>query len=133
MRTRPNRPTASAAGTVLPAVTPWTKAIAFVDEAARVRREAEELRQLADEDRQGQAVQVPDLGRLRQKVGDESEPRDRAEDHERPDHEREDRGERDRPLGSPPAPTSGRIVAAIIGPSEESGPRTRIRDGPKTA
>ena len=35
--------------------------------------------------------------------------------------------------GSPSAPTSGRIVAAIIGPSEESGPSTRIRDGPNTA
>jgi hypothetical protein len=35
--------------------------------------------------------------------------------------------------GLPPAPTSGRIVAAIIGPSEESGPSTRIRDGPKAA
>ena len=30
-------------------------------------------------------------------------------------------------------PTSGRIVAAIIGPSEESGPSTRMRDGPNTA
>ena len=36
-------------------------------------------------------------------------------------------------LGSPSAPASGRIVAAIIGPSEESGPSTRIRDGPHTA
>ena len=35
--------------------------------------------------------------------------------------------------GSPLAPTIGRIVAAIMGPSEESGPSTRIRDGPKTA
>ena len=35
--------------------------------------------------------------------------------------------------GSPPATTSGRIVAAIIGPSEESGPSTRIREGPKSA
>ena len=35
--------------------------------------------------------------------------------------------------GSPPAAISGRIVAAIIGPSEESGPSTRIRDGPNTA
>ena len=35
--------------------------------------------------------------------------------------------------GSPSAPTSGRIVAAIIGPSDESGPRTRILDGPNTA
>ena len=36
-------------------------------------------------------------------------------------------------FGSPSAPASGRIVAAIIGPSEESGPRTRIRDGPNAA
>ncbi len=28
---------------------------------------------------------------------------------------------------------SGRIVAAIIGPSDESGPRTRIGDGPTRA
>ena len=34
---------------------------------------------------------------------------------------------------SPLAAISGRIVAAIIGPSEESGPSTRIRDGPNTA
>ena len=36
-------------------------------------------------------------------------------------------------LASPSAAISGRIVAAIIGPSEESGPSTRIRDGPNTA
>ena len=35
--------------------------------------------------------------------------------------------------GSPCAATSGRMVAAIIGPSDESGPSTRIRDGPNTA
>ena len=28
---------------------------------------------------------------------------------------------------------SGRMVAAIIGPSDESGPRTRIGDGPASA
>ncbi len=36
-------------------------------------------------------------------------------------------------FGSPFAPSRGRIVAAIIGPSDESGPSTRIFDGPKTA
>ena len=35
--------------------------------------------------------------------------------------------------GSPPARASGAIVAAIIGPSEESGPSTRMRDGPNSA
>ena len=35
--------------------------------------------------------------------------------------------------GSPSTSASGKIVAAIIGPSEEPGPSTRILDGPKTA
>lgn len=35
--------------------------------------------------------------------------------------------------GSPPAPASGKIVAAIIGPREESGPSTSTFDGPKIA
>ena len=35
--------------------------------------------------------------------------------------------------GLPSAPMIGRIVAAIIGPSEESGPSTRIREGPINA
>ena len=35
--------------------------------------------------------------------------------------------------GLPFDPRIGRIVAAIIGPSDESGPSTRIRDGPNTA
>jgi len=35
--------------------------------------------------------------------------------------------------GSPFAPMRGRIVAAIMGPSDESGPSTRILDGPMRA
>ena len=35
--------------------------------------------------------------------------------------------------GSPLAPASGRMVAAIIGPRDESGPSTSTRDGPNTA
>ena len=35
--------------------------------------------------------------------------------------------------GSPFEPRIGSRVAAIIGPSDESGPRTSTRDGPKTA
>jgi hypothetical protein len=35
--------------------------------------------------------------------------------------------------GSPPAATSGSTVAAIMGPNDESGPSTRIRDGPTSA
>ena len=36
-------------------------------------------------------------------------------------------------VGSPSAIVKGRIVAAIIGPSDESGPSTRIREAPKIA
>ena len=35
--------------------------------------------------------------------------------------------------GLPFEPRIGRIVAAIIGPSDESGPSTRIREGPNRA
>ena len=35
--------------------------------------------------------------------------------------------------GSSPATTSGAIAAKISGPSDESGPSTRIRLGPMTA
>jgi hypothetical protein len=35
--------------------------------------------------------------------------------------------------GSPLAPTIGMMVAAIMGPSDESGPSTRILEGPKMA
>ena len=35
--------------------------------------------------------------------------------------------------GSRLAAISGNMAAAIIGPSAESGPTTRIRDGPNTA
>ena len=45
----------------------------LLDEAVRVGREAEQLRQLADEDGQGEAVHVADLRRLGQQVGDEPE------------------------------------------------------------
>ncbi len=36
-------------------------------------------------------------------------------------------------VGSPPATSSGVMAAKIRGDTDESGPRTRIRDGPKTA
>jgi hypothetical protein len=35
--------------------------------------------------------------------------------------------------GSPFAPMRGSTVAAIMGPSAESGPSTRMREGPNTA
>ena len=35
--------------------------------------------------------------------------------------------------GSPDVPATGMIAAKMSGDTEESGPRTRIRDGPMTA
>ena len=86
-----------------------------------------------DEDREREPVHVADHRRLREQVGDEAEPQQPAEDHERADEEREREASSIARAGSPWAPRSGRIVAAIMGPSDESGPSTRIRDGPKTA
>ncbi len=46
----------------------------------------------------------------------------------------ERRGQGDGPSWiSPCAPTSGKMVAAIIGPREESGPNTSTFDGPNRA
>ena len=70
-------------------------------EAASFDGESEELRELADEDRQGQTVHVPDHGRLRDQVREEPEPRDAGERRDRPDEERKRRGERDRALRIP--------------------------------
>ena len=61
------------------------------DEPVCIGREAEQLRQLADEDRQGQAVHVADLRGLGQQVGDEPETPDGPEEHQPPDHQREHR------------------------------------------
>ena len=35
--------------------------------------------------------------------------------------------------GSPPATSKGTMAAKIIGDMDESGPSTRMREGPKTA
>ena len=45
----------------------------------------------------------------------------------------EHRGEHDGSRWVAVGQTSGAIVAAIIGPSDESGPSTRILDGPNNA
>ena len=70
-----NSPMAAAAGTASPVGDALHEGLRLADEPVRVGREAEQLRQLADEDRQGEAVHVADLGRLGQQVGDEAEAR----------------------------------------------------------
>ena len=72
-------------------------------------------------------------------IGTPSPPKDvedRQRDRDRDalqDSEQRDTEERSARPGLPPKPLMGRIVAAIIGPSEESGPSTRMRDGPNAA
>ena len=90
------RPTASAAATVSPSATPSTKPRELVDEAVGVDGEAEELGQLAHQDREGEPVHVADLGRLGEQVGDEAELADAGADHADGDEDRQHRRERDR-------------------------------------
>ena len=64
--------------------------------AVGVGREAEQLRELADDDRDRQAVHVADLHLARQQVGDEAELRDAEPDLDEPDEQRQHPRERDR-------------------------------------
>ncbi len=80
----------------------------FVNEPVRIDRKAEKLRQLSDEDREGEAVHVADLGRLREQVGNEAELCDPGQDRDRSDQQREHRGECDRPLRAAARPEDGK-------------------------
>ena len=105
----------------------------LVEEAVGVGREAEELRQLADDDRDAQAVHVADLHLLGEQVGDEAElaqPRGRSR---RARRAREHPGERDRGAGIAAGTSSGVIAAKISGEIDESGPSTSTREGPNSA
>ena len=69
-----------------------------VDEAVGVGGEPEQLRQLADDDRDREAVHVADLHLARQQVGDEAELADAEADLDEADDQGEHAGERDRGL-----------------------------------
>ena len=68
----------------------------LVDEPVRVGREAEELRQLAHDDRDAEPVHVADLHLAREQVGDEAELPEAERHLDEPDEEGEHAGERDR-------------------------------------
>ena len=68
----------------------------LLEEAVGVGREPEELRQLADDDGDRQAVHVADLHLAREEVGDESELCYPEADLDDPDEQREHAGELDR-------------------------------------
>ena len=76
--------------------------------------------------------EIAEPHRLREQVGEEAEARDRTHQQEhRPRRARACRRAATRSAGS--APASGITAAATSGATAESGPRTRIRDGPNTA
>ena len=105
----------------------------LVDERVGVGREAEELRELAHDDRDREPVHVADLHLAREQVGDEAELAETEPDLDQADEQRQHAGEHDRALRDRSVTSSGVIAAKISGDTEESGPSTSTRDGPKTA
>ncbi len=71
----------------------------LLEERVGVRREAEQLWQLADDDRDGEAVHVSDLHLLREEVGDEPELPEPEPDLGKADEHRQHAGQRDRGRG----------------------------------
>ena len=78
------------------AVEPLEEGLELVDEAARVGGEPEELGELADDDGDGQAVEVADADLAGEQVGDEAQPGDAEADLDEPDEDGEHAGEGDR-------------------------------------
>ncbi len=74
-----------------------------------------------------------DLRRLGEEIGDEPQLGDASSTMNAPTSNASIDAKAIAVAGSPSARTRGMIVAAIMGPSEESGPSTRMRDGPNTA
>jgi hypothetical protein len=70
----------------------------FGTEAVGVGREAEELRQLPDDDHQSEPVHVPDLDLVGEQVGDESQPCQSEADLDERDDEGQHPSERDLPV-----------------------------------
>jgi hypothetical protein len=66
----------------------------LVDELVGVGGEAEQLRELTDDDRHAQAHHVTDLDLLREQVGDEAQLAEPERDLDRPHEQRQQTGER---------------------------------------
>lgn len=76
-----------------------TTATRIAEERVGVGGEAEELRQLADDDRDREAVHVAHLDLFREQVRDEAELAEAEGDLDQADEEREHPGQRDRGAG----------------------------------
>ena len=83
----------------LPVGDPLHQANDATDDVIGVHGEAQQLRELGDHDREGDAVHVADPDRPRQEVGDEAQARDRGSQAQEPGHDREGAGEGDRADG----------------------------------
>ena len=93
-------PTASVAAWVS---SRWdTKARQLLHESVGVGREAEQLGELTDDDRDREAVHVADLDLARQQIGDEAELRDAHRELHGADEQREHPGQRDGAVGPTP-------------------------------
>ena len=98
------------------------------EEVLGVDREAEQVGQLRHDHRHRDAHQVAEPDRQRQQLGYEAEPRQPAGEHDRADHERQQPRQRE-----PLAPVARRERDDRSGDercNRQSGPSTRIRDGP---
>ena len=104
----------------------------LVDEPVGIGGEPEELGELTDDDGDGQAVEVADADLAGEQVGDEAEPGNAEADLDEPDEEGEHAGEGDG-AGRVAGDHQGEMAARISGETDESGPRTRTCEGPKTA
>ena len=110
----------SAVTLVSPSATPSDERLAPSDHAFRVDREPEQLRQLADDDDQRDAVHVAVPDGLGQQVGDEPEPGQARNDAQTACEDREHPA---RAIASPgPRRPAAVMEAAISGASDESGP-----------
>jgi hypothetical protein len=98
----------------------------LAEEAVGVHRESEDLGELADQDRHGQAVHVADHRGLRDQVRDESELPDSRDHGDHAGHERESRGERDRAAGLAVRPDEGQHSGRDHG--TERGVRAQHQD-----
>ncbi len=96
---------------------PAKNALTSLDEPVGIGREAEQLGQLADEDRDGEAVHVADLDLLREQVGDEAELAEPQPDLDKADHE-----------GHHPGQGDGRRGVAA-GEQRHDGGEDQRRDG----
>ena len=131
--TSPNNPINAAAVTVFPDRIPSTNPETSPIRVSELNGEPKQLWQLAHQDRERETGHVADLGRLGEQVGDEAQLCHTGQDHHGA-HQDGQHGCQCHGAGrASVSPHRGRIVAAIIGPSEESGPSTRMRDGPNAA